>query len=77
MIPADLVQHAIVTLVATAAVVIVLRRLAGAARPAPGAAPACANCPAHAGACQVASAAAPTAPPRTEHPLVFVRPPQP
>ncbi len=72
---ADLVQHALVTLVAMAAVAIVLRRLVGVARPAPGAAPACANCPSNATARPRTSATA--TPQAREHPLVFVRPPQP
>ncbi|MCC6992488.1 MAG: hypothetical protein IT181_26020 [Acidobacteria bacterium] len=76
MITAELVQHAVVTVVAMAAVAIVLRRLVGVARPAPGAPPACANCPSNASARpRATSTSTPQA--RTEHPLVFVRPPQP
>ncbi len=74
MITMDLVQHAIVTLVAMAAVAVLLRRLVGVARPGAGAAPACANCPSSAGSCQVGEPpAATTAAPAT-HPLVLVRP---
>lgn len=77
MIVIDDMQHVIVALAALAAAGILLRRLVGVARPAPGAAPGCANCPSNAPACHAAApAAAPTAD-RTEHPLVFVRPPQP
>ncbi len=74
MITMELVQHVIVTLVAMAAAGLVVRRLVGVARPAPGAAPACANCPSNAGSCHVAPPldAATAAP--TTHPLVLVRP---
>ena len=77
MITMDFVQHAIVAVAAMAAVGILLRRLVGAARPAPGAAPGCANCPSSVGTCQVAAPPAATPAARAEHPLVFVRPPRP
>jgi hypothetical protein len=73
MITLDLVQHALVTLVAMAAAAILLRRLVGIARPAPDAAPGCANCPSGGGSCQTAPTAEPSAA-RAEHPLVVVRP---
>ncbi len=74
MMPMDLLQDAIVTLVAVAAAVVLFRRLAGFARPAD-AAPGCASCPSGGGSCQAAPPAeAPAA--DTEHPLVFVRPSQ-
>jgi len=73
MITLDLVQHAIVAVAAMAAVGILLRRLVGAARPAPG----CANCSSSVGTCQVAAPPAATPAARAEHPLVFVRPPRP
>lgn len=79
MIVVDDVQHVIVALAALVAAGILVRRLVGAARPAPGAAPACANCPSNATACHAAAPAPPQAASadRTEHPLVFVRPPGP
>ena len=80
MVPMDLLQDVVVTLVALAAVGILFRRLIGFARPGPdGAAPACANCPSAAGACHSpASAPMSTSTPvpssGVERPLVFVRP---
>ena len=77
MMPMDLLQDAIVALVAVAAAVVLFRRLAGFARPAD-AAPGCANCPSAAGACHTPasaplSAATPTPSSGVERPLVFVR----
>ena len=80
MVPMDLLQDVVVTLVALAAVGILFRRLIGFARPASdGAAPACANCPSAARACHTPasaplSPATPAPPSGVERPLVFVRP---
>ena len=78
MAPMDLLQDAMVTLVALGAMGLLFRRVLGFARPAPGAAPGCANCPSAATSCHPATAPAPIdgRPEPSEHPLVFVRPSQ-
>jgi len=81
MVPMNLLQDVVVTLVALAAMGILFRRLIGFARPAAdGAAPACGNCPSAAGTCHTPaplSASTPEASPGGERPLVFVRPSRP
>ena len=70
MVSMDVVQHALVSLVALGAVAIRFRRLTGVGRPASTAG--CAKCPSAPGSCHPA-APADTAPARAEHPLVFIR----
>lgn len=73
----DWLQHAIVTLTAVGAALLVARRLFGVARPAPGAPSACANCPSSGHACHPATATSPASAtggsPAAVHPLTFVR----
>ena len=74
MAPMDLLQDALVTLVALGAGVVLLRRVTGVGRPS--STPGCANCPSAAASCHVAAPAqAPAS--RPEHPLVFIRPSRP
>ena len=71
--PMDLLQDAVVTLVACAAMAVLFRRVLGFARPSAG--PGCANCPSAAKSCHTPEqTTAPSA--SSEHPLVFVRPSQ-
>ena len=78
MMSMDLLQDALVALVAVAAATVLFRRLAGFARPAD-AAPGCAHCPSGGGACHTPASAPmsttmPVPPSGVERPLVFVRP---
>ena len=74
MTPMDLLQDAVVTLVAVGAVAMLFRRMAGAVKPS--STPGCVNCPSAAGACHVPDQAAGGPGARVEQPLVFIRPPQ-
>jgi hypothetical protein len=71
MMPLDLVQDGVVTLVAGLAGILVFRRVLGFVRPT--ATPGCANCPSTGGDCAAPAAERATEAP-TSHPIVLVRP---
>jgi hypothetical protein len=69
----DLVQHALVSLVALGAAGVLFRRLSGIGRPA--STPGCSNCPSGGKTRRAAADPRADAPP-AEHPLVFIRSPR-